>query len=327
MATKKATTPKTTKPRKKKNEGEPGTRGLPAADLCAGSPPASVSKLQQTIESEGGTVLGAYRDPLGGNWQLLAGLPIERVSPTPFQRDLSETHVARLADVFARLDRFLDPLIVVRGQEGGYWSPNGYHRLAALKRLGAKSVVGLVIPEEKLAYQILALNTEKAHNLKERALEVIRMARLLAKTDPLPEQDFAGEFEEAAFLTLGVCYEQRPRFSGGGYQSLLKKIDTFLDAKLPAALEIRAKRAAKVLELEDAVAEVVKALKERGVESPALRGFVIARINPLRGERTAKGAEFDATLKTMLQAAKKFDLDSVDADELAKAGGGPPPEE
>jgi ParB family transcriptional regulator, chromosome partitioning protein len=325
MATKKATKAPA-KPRRKKNEGDPASRGLPAADLRAGTPPASVSKLQQTIEQEGGTVIGAYRDPIGGHWQLLAGLPLESISPTPFQRDLSETHVARLAEVIARLDRFLDPLIVVRGLEGGYWSPNGYHRLAALRRLGAKSAVGLVIPEEKMAYQILALNTEKAHNLKERALEVIRMARLLATVDPLPEKDFAGEFEEAAFLTLGVCYEQRPRFSGGAYQSLLKKVDAFLDDKLPAALEVRAARAAKLLEIEDAVAELVKQLKEKGVDSPALRGFVVARVNPLRGERTAKGADFDGTLKSMLAAAKTFDVGAIDVDELAKAGGGPPEE-
>lgn len=342
MATKKTTktTPaseakKPAKPRKKKNEGDPGSRGLSAPELVAGAPPAALETLARQIADDGGTVLGRYRDPMGGNWQLLAGLPIEKVAPTPFQRDLSETHVARLTDVIHRLDRFLDPLIAVRGQAGGYWTPNGHHRLAALRRLGARSAVALVIPEERTAYQILALNTEKAHNLKERALEVIKMARLLATTDPRAESDFAPEFEDASYLTLGCCYEARPRFSGGAYQSLLKRVDGFLAEKLPAALATRGKRAEALLAVDDRVAELVKALKERGIESPALRGFVVASINPLKGEGAprgkakvpAEGPGFDATLKQMLAAAKAFDVAKVGVADLAKLGGGPPPEE
>ena len=47
-----------------------------------------------------------------------------------------------------------------------------------------------------LAYRILALNTEKAHNLKERALEAVRMEQGLAEVDPeRPETDYALELE------------------------------------------------------------------------------------------------------------------------------------
>ena len=77
---------------------------------------------------------------------------------------------------------FLDPLIVVRGEDGRLWTPNGRHRLAAAKVLGLKQITALISPDESLAYRILALNTEKAHNLKDRSLEVIRMARNLART-------------------------------------------------------------------------------------------------------------------------------------------------
>jgi ParB family chromosome partitioning protein len=339
MATKKAAKSegepkKVAKPRKKKNEGEAGSRGLSAPELRAGAPSPALEKLGKAIEADGGTLIGSYRDPVGGNWQLLAGLPLEKIAPTPFQRDLSETHVARLTAVIDRLDRFLDPLIAVRSGDG-YWTPNGHHRLAALRRLGAKSAVALVVPEEKTAYQILALNTEKAHNLKERALEVIKMARLLATNQSGSEQDFAGEFEEAAFLTLGACYEKRPRFSGGAYQSLLKRVDVFLADRLPAALAVRDKRSDALLEIDDRVAELVRALKER-IDSPALRGFVVAAINPLKadgkgakkdGAARTEGAGFDATMKQMAAAAKAFDVAKVKLDELAKAGGGPPPEE
>ncbi len=301
---------------------EPQSRGLAAVELAAGAPPARLEALRRAIEQDGGSVLAAYRDPLGGFWQILAGLPIERVAPTPFQRDLSETHVGRLADVIHRMDRFIDPITAVRTEEGVYWTPNGHHRLAAVRSLGGRSITALVLPETELAYRILALNTEKAHNLREKSLEVIRMARSLAELDPRREDEFALEFEEAAFLTLGLAYEQRGRFSGGAYHPVLRRVDGLLDQRLPRALEVRGARAARLLELDDAVSAAVRALKERGFESPYLKAFVVARVNPLRFQKGAAPA-FDATMDKMLAAAKKFDAARVKADQLASAGGAP----
>ena len=313
-------------PRRKKKKGaEPASRGLAPADLAAADAPTEVAKLERQIEADGGSVLGVYRDPLGSKWQVLAGLPVEKVAPTPFQRDVSPAHVSRLAAVIDRLDRFLDPIIAVRGSDGSYWTPNGHHRLMALKALGAKSVTALVLPDPELAYKILALNTEKAHNLREKALETIRMARDLAVKQPSSaEMDYALEFEEPAFLTLGLCYEENGRFSGGAYHSVLKKIDEFFDAPLPRALELRGEKSEKVLELDRAVTESVAALKERGLQSPYLRAFVVARVNPLRFHRGAV-PDFDATIAKMLASARNFKAGSVKMEHLARAGG--PPEE
>ena len=47
------------------------------------------------------------------------------------------------------------------------------------------------------------------------------------------ERDFVFEFDQPAFLTLGAAYEERPRLSGGAYHSLLRRIDDFLDERLP----------------------------------------------------------------------------------------------
>ncbi len=153
-------------PRRRKRVVEPGSRG-PAPDAIAtGNPPAAVARLEERLTADGGTPLGAYRDPLGGHWQVFAALPIDRVEPTPYQRDLSEPHVARLADAIERLGRFLDPIVAVPAEGGRYWTPNGSHRLAALRRLGARTVVALVVPEPEVAHRILVLNTEKAHNLR-----------------------------------------------------------------------------------------------------------------------------------------------------------------
>ena len=152
-------------------------------------------------------------------------------------------------------------MIAVPAGDGKYWSPNGYHRLGAMRQLGAKSIVALVVPEPEVAHRILLLNTEKAHNLRERALEVVRLAEALAALDDRPETEFDIEFEEAALVTLGLCYQQNGRFSGGAYHPVLKRCDKFLSSKLPNALATRRERAEKLLELNEVVNEAVKALK------------------------------------------------------------------
>jgi len=310
--------------RKKRPEGAPRSRGVAPDALGSGSPPAAVTRLAAAIESDGGSVLATYRDPLGGHWQIFAGLPIDLVEPTPYQRDLSDAHVARLCSAIDRLGRYLDPMIVVRTDEGRYWTPNGNHRLAALRTLGARAAVAIVVPDPEVARRILLLNTEKAHNLRERALEVARLAQSLAQLDDRPEREFEAEFEEPALVTLGLCYMENGRFAGGAYHPVLKRIDKFLGSALPKALEIRKERAARVLELEEAVVAAVQGLKARGFDSPYLRAFVVARINPLRFQRGVK-ADFDETIEKMTVAARRFDPGKVKADQVARASG--PPEE
>lgn len=308
--------------RRRKLEAPPRSRGVAPDALGTGSPPAAVTRLAAAIEEDGGAVLATYRDPLGGNWQLFAGLPIDLVEPTPYQRDLSEAHVAKLCSAIDRLGRYLDPMVVVRNDEGHYWTPNGNHRLAALRTLGARAAVAIVVPEAEVARRILLLNTEKAHNLRERALEVARLAENLALLDHRPEREFEAEFEEPALVTLGLCYMENGRFAGGAYHPVLKRIDRFLGSALPKALEIRRERAARVLELDGAVTDAVTALKARGFESPYLRAFVVARINPIRFQRGAK-VEFDETIDKMLAAARRFDAGRIRQDQVARAGGAP----
>ncbi|MGB7212367.1 MAG: ParB/RepB/Spo0J family partition protein [Gemmatimonadales bacterium] len=315
-----ATPKKKRAPKRSKKAGVAKSRGLDATRLTSTAPPAAVEALSTRIAADGGTVLATYRDPLGSRWQILAALPIDTVAPTPYQRDLSDTHVARLADAIDKLDRFLDPIVAVPAPDGGYWSPNGFHRLGAMQQLGAKAIVALVVPEPEVAHRILALNTEKAHNLREKSLEVSRLAQALAALDDGAEKGFAEVFEESAFITLGLCYQENGRFSGGAYHPILKRCDQFLAVKLPAALEIRKARAAKLLELNDHVNEAVKKLKERGLESPYLKAFVVARINHLRWVKD-KHPDFDDSVDKILGAARRFNVANVKADQVAKSGG------
>lgn len=298
-------------------------------ELQAAAPPGEVAALHRTIDDDGGRVLAVYREPYGGRWLVLAALPIEKVAPTPYQRNLSDTHVRKLEGVIGKLGRFLDPIIAVRakaGSEGGiaYWTPNGHHRLSAMKTLGAKSITAIVVPEAAAAYQILALNTEKAHNLREKALEVIRMYKELARLDDATEETYALEFEEPSFITLGLCYEERPRFSGGAYQPVLKRVETFLNKPLRTALEVRQERAKDLLALDDVVIQQVEALKAKGLTSPYLKSFVVARINPVRFRpKEAEPLSFDDALDRMSKAAAKFNPEKIKMDDLARSGGAP----
>jgi len=302
---------------------------LSAVELQAAAPPGDVSELHRHIEADGGKVLAAYREPFGGKWLMLAALPIELVSATPYQRNISETHVRRLENVISKVGRFLDPIIAVHAKQPGedginYWTPNGHHRLSAMRTLGAKSVIAIVVPEASVAYQILALNTEKAHNLREKALEVIRLYREFVRLGDRAEETCALEFEEPALITLGLCYEERPRFSGGAYHPVLKRVENFLTCSCREALDARQARAKALLSLDDVVVEKVEALKARGLTSPYLKSFVVARINPVRFRpKEAEPLSFDEALERMAKAAHKFNPEKVRTEDVAKSGGAP----
>jgi ParB family chromosome partitioning protein len=326
-AKKKTTSPKGKTTAKKRARGKlaPGakTRGLDASEVAIGFDAPDIAPLVERVRAAGGAPIGAYREPLGARTLLLASLPLSAIQPTPFQRDLSPTHAKRLAEKIDETAAFLDPLIVVRGEDGRFWTPNGRHRLAAGKVLGMKQIMALISPDDALAYRILALNTEKAHNLKDRSLEVVRMARSLAKQQPKgPESQFVAEFESPDLLTLGIVYERSPRFAGGAYGSMLKKVDRFSGTALPSSLRERENFAARLTEIDALVKKIIEALQARGFKSPYLRNYVVARINPVRFHKVKKGdtkppMPLAQALTRMAAAAKTFKLDSISHADLA----------
>ena len=328
---------KTASPRAKKEGGRSGTtkrrqgklapsakaRGLEAAQVAIAMDSPEVAELATLVRNAGGAPIGAYREPLGGRALMLASIPLGAVQPTPFQRDLSPTHAKRLAQKIDETAAFLDPLIVVRGDDGRLWTPNGRHRLAAGKVLGLRQITALISPDESLAYRILALNTEKAHNLRDRSLEVIRMARSLAeRQSQARESQFSAEFEAPELLTLGIVYEESSRFAGGAYSAFLKKVDRFSDRTLAVSLRERQDFASRLIEIDVQVKRVIAALQAKGFKSPYLRNYVVARINPVRFHKPKKGdtkppMPLAQALTRMAAAAKTFKLESVSNADLA----------
>ncbi len=289
-------------------------------------PPAEVLRLAEKIEQDGGSALAVYREPVGGHWQIFALLPGAKVQPTPYQRDLSKAHAERLLRVVRKIDRFIDPVVAVRA-DGTYWTPNGNHRRHVLEKLKAAFIPAIVIPEIEVAFQILALNTEKAHNLKEKSLEVIRMYRgLIEQGEKRDEEDFAFQFEEACFITLGLLYEKFPRFAGGAFSPILRRVDRFLKSPLKPAYETRQKRAGRVEEADIQLKGIVDRLKRRGINHPFVKNFVMARCNPLsRARKTLPG--FDQAMEKLIAALEAFDANKVRQEDIARSAvmAAPPP--
>ena len=281
-------------------------------------PPKDVQELADAVDAHGGQALAAYRDPVGGHWQVFVLLPIDQVAPTPYQRDLSPTHAKRLQDVVKRIDRFVDPIVAVSPAPGTYWTPNGHHRLKALQKLKAEWVPAILIPETEVAFQILALNTEKAHNLKEKSLEVIRMYRTLAEERPREgEEDYAFQFEAPHHITLGLLYEVNKRFAGGAFAPILRRVDKFLAGTFAKALPQREARAELVREADAALAGAVEQLKKRGIRHPFVKNYVLARTTPLsRARKTLP--PFEQTFEKLRANIEAFDLSKVRYDDIQR---------
>jgi len=292
---------------------------MPQSGPTDREPPKALFPLAAQVEADGGKVLATYRDPFGGKWHLFVLLPLSKVQPTPFQRDISKAHEKRLREVIERMGRFIDPVVVVTPRPGIYWTPNGNHRRVALEELGASYIPAILIPEIEVAYQILAMNTEKAHNLKEKSLEAARMYRTLCQLDETRrENEFGFQLEQAHFVTLGLIYADRLSFPGGAFAPILRRVDKFLRSSLRNALPEREKRAGLVIAAEAVLAEKVREIRERGVRHPYLNAYLIARSSPLTRARKAT-PEFAETLEKLRTNLSRINPSRVRLDHLAGA--------
>ena len=103
-------------------------------------PPKAVTALAEQVEQDGGHALALYREPVGDHWHVFCLLPMGKVEPTPYQRDLSPTHAKRLQDVVKKIDRFVDPIVAMSPGPGRYWTPNGNHRRVVLDKLKKRGI-------------------------------------------------------------------------------------------------------------------------------------------------------------------------------------------
>jgi ParB family chromosome partitioning protein len=282
-------------------------------------PSKAARALAEQVAGDGGHVLAIYQEPIGEHWQLFCLLPRARIVASPYQRDVSPTHVKRLTEAVKRIDRFVDPILAVSPEPGVYWTPNGNHRRTALDKLKADYVPAILVVEPQVAFQVLPLNTEKAHNLKEKSLEVIRMYRALAEQQPTSgEDDWALQFESAHFITLGLLYEQNKRFAGGAFAPILRRVDKFLKGTLRKGMDERAERAELVRAADETLGQVVAKVKKRGINHPYVKNYLLARTTPLTRARKTLPS-FDQTFKKLRDNLEDFDVTKVRYDEVQRS--------
>jgi ParB family chromosome partitioning protein len=289
------------------------------ATFPAQEPSREASALAEQVERDGGHVLALYRDPVGEHWQIFCLLPLDRVEASPYQRDLSPTHVKRLTEAVKKLDRFVDPVVALSPRPGVYWTPNGNHRRTVLTKLKAEYVPAILVVEPEVGYQILPLNTEKAHNLKEKSLEVIRMYRGLAEDDPAStEETWAFQFESPHFITLGLLYEVNKRFAGGAFAPILRRVDKFLKTGLRKGLEERGERADLVRAVDEALGVVVAKIKKRGINHPYVKNYVLARTTPLTRARKTLPS-FEQTFRKLRDNLGEFEVGKVRYEDIQRS--------
>src|SRR5437870_8253016 len=285
----------------------------------ATEPPRSARELAEQVERDGGHVLALYQEPVGDHWQIFCLLPRDKVEASPYQRDLSPTHVKRLTEGVKKLDRFIDPVVALSPRPGVYWTPNGNHRRTVLEKLKAEHIPAILVVEPDVGYQILPLNIEKAHNLKEKSLEVIRMYRGLAESQPSStEEDWTFQFESAHFITLGLLYEGNKRFAGGAFAPILRRVDKFLKLSLRKGVEEREERAALVRAADEALVGAVAEVKQRGINHPYVKNYVLARTTPLTRQRKTL-PPFEPTFKKLRENIESFDVGKVRYEDIQRS--------
>ncbi|HEV8143093.1 MAG TPA: ParB N-terminal domain-containing protein [Methylomirabilota bacterium] len=283
------------------------------------APSREAQALATRVEHDGGHVLAVYQEPIGDHWQIFCLLPKDKVDTSPYQRDVSPTHVKRLTEAVKKVDRFVDPIVVVSPEPGVYWTPNGNHRRVALQKLKADYLPAILVGEPDVAFQVLPLNTEKAHNLKEKAFEVIRMYRGLLQQQPSStEEDWSFQFESPHFITLGLLYEQNKRFAGGAFAPILRRVDKFLKLTLRKGLEEREERAGLVRAADEALVGVVAKIKKRGISHPYVKNYVLARTTPLTRQRKTL-PPFEQTFKKLRENIESFDVGKVRYEDIQRS--------
>ena len=101
--------------------------------------------------------------------------------------------------------------------------------------------------------------------------------------------DRPSEFDAKAYLQRSMPFVE------AGFS-----IEVWLDLPIEKGLAEREKRADQLIAWDDEVAAVVQSLKAKGLESPYLKNFVVARVNFLRFKKDTSDLEFEATIEELM---------------------------
>ncbi|MEM1554652.1 MAG: ParB/RepB/Spo0J family partition protein [Thermoproteota archaeon] len=250
-------------------------------------------------------VLAEIKEPVHGYVQEIALIPINQLKVIEIQRKPSAPHVKRLSSSIKKIG-FTIPLIVIRRGEENIII-DGQHRFLAAKELGIKELPAVIIPE-KYAHNLMELNVEKQMSLREKAYVSLNVYRMYLNEKPTMKEDdgrIMDSIEYAYYVTLGIAYEKKPRVSGSPYEPLLKKVDGFLSKPIKEAIVERERRADIIIETDDLAREVVKKVKELGLEHEFLYNEVVSFCNPMKRKKKISQS-FDSIFSSLQKNLKEL---------------------
>lgn len=230
----------------------------------------------------------SFKDPHKRQVIGLKTIPIDRLEVVGHQRKTRPAHVEHLV---ASIDRigFIVPLVAVEAAGGKerYVVIDGQHRLHAARAVGLKKLPVLVVPN-RLAPRMMNLNVEKDLNIREKAVVALGIYRVFLDSRPdLKENDdeVQESLERAYYVTLGLAYEGKGRLAGSAFEPLLKKCDFFLRRTLSNAFPVREERAARLLETNSLVQDVIVRAKDMGAFHQYFQYQLISHIDPFKRKR------------------------------------------
>ncbi len=229
--------------------------------------------------------IAEFQEPLLGHTLEIEMIPLEEVKVIEIQRKPSQYHVKRLVESMRKLG-FLVPVIGIR-RNGRIVIIDGQHRYLAARELGIGEIPVIIVPE-KLAFDLMELNVEKQMSLREKAYVALNVYRWWRDVDPEKKEtdrELRDAVESIHYVTLGLAYEKAPKLFGSAYESILHRVDRWLDLPLTEALATREARAEMVLEVERLVREAVAKLQELGVNHPFLPRAVVSFASPIGRKR------------------------------------------
>jgi ParB-like nuclease domain len=231
----------------------------------------------------------SFKDPHRRQTVVLKTLPVDRLEVVGHQRKARPAHVQNLVGSIDRIG-FIVPVVAIEETDGDkprYVVIDGQHRLQAAEELGIRKVPVLIVPR-RLAPRMMNLNVEKDLNIREKAVVALGIYRAFLEAQPdLKENDDEVEesIERAYYVTLGLAYEGKGRLAGSAFEPLLKKCDHFLRRTLTNAFPAREERAARVLETNTLVQEVIAKAKEMGAFHQYFQYQLISHIDPFKRKR------------------------------------------
>ncbi len=251
-----------------------------------------------------------FEDPYKSQVINFKMVPIDKLTVVAHQRKPSQYHVKHLIQSIERIG-FIIPVVAVALNDT-YMIIDGQHRFLAAKELGIKELPVLIVPNE-LASLMMNFNIEKELNIREKSHVAIAIYRQHLEATPEKletDPEIVDSIENAYYVTCGIAYEKKEKFSGSTFESLLKKSDFFLDLSLKEAFEEREKRAEKLGMAYDLIREIAQELKERGKWHPYIYQQIMSYANPYKRKRLPVDFNeiFDEVINTLQEAKAKPEL-------------------